>query len=120
MKSYKDLDVWKMGRELVIMIYNITETFPKTEQFGLISQMRRCSVSIPSNIAEGQGRKHAKDSIQFYYISRGSLYELETQTYISLDLNFISITDSNLIITKIEECIKLINGLINYFQKLKK
>ncbi len=120
MKSYKDLDVWKLGRELVVLVYKITESFPKSEQFGLISQMRRCSISIPSNIAEGQGRNHAKDSIQFYFVSRGSLYELETQIYISEDLNFITNTDSNILITKIQECIKLINGLINYFQKLKK
>jgi four helix bundle protein len=70
MKTYKDLEVWKFGRQLVMDIYNITKNFPENEKFGLISQMRRCAVSIPSNIAEGQGRNHSKDSIQFYYVSR--------------------------------------------------
>lgn len=82
MKSYKDLDVWQAARILANQVYSITRDFPRDEQFGLTSQMRRCSVSIPSNIAEGCGRNHPKNSIQFFFIARGSIYELETQLYI--------------------------------------
>ncbi len=65
-KSYTDLDVWKMGRFLANEIYLLTKSFPKDEQYGLTSQMRRCAISIPSNVAEGCGRNHPKDSIQFF------------------------------------------------------
>lgn len=68
-KSYTDLDAWKLGRELVSEIYAITSTFPKEEIFGLTSQIRRCAISIPSNIAEGIERNHAKDTIQFLHIA---------------------------------------------------
>ena len=89
MKVYTELDVWKESRVLVKDIYSITKSFPKEETYGLINQLRRCAVSIPSNIAEGCGRRTAADTIQFLHISRGSLYELETQLYIALDLNYI-------------------------------
>lgn len=78
MKSYIELDVWKQSRLLVKQVYELTKQFPKEEQYGLSNQMRRCSVSIPSNIAERHGRNHTKDSLQFFFIARGSLYELET------------------------------------------
>jgi four helix bundle protein len=120
MKNYKDLDVWKFGRELVLDIYKLTKKFPEDEKYGLISQMRRCAISIPSNIAEGQGRNHSKDSIQFYFVSRGSLYELETQLIISNDLEYTTQSESEAILDKITDCIKLTNGLINYFERLKK
>jgi len=71
-KKYTELDVWKNSRELVKIIYDISKKFPKEEMFGLVNQMRRCSVSVPSNISEGCGRQHLKDSIQFFYIARGS------------------------------------------------
>jgi four helix bundle protein len=81
MKSYTDLDVWKKSRVLVKTIYDVTDAYSSDEKFGLISQMRRAAVSVPSNIAEGHGRNHTKDSLQFYYISRGSLFELETHMF---------------------------------------
>jgi four helix bundle protein len=83
--AYTDLEVWKTSRELVNWIYSSTKLFPKEEMYGLTQQMRRCAVSIPSNIAEGCGRNHPKDSIQFFHIARGSVYELETQLYLSFD-----------------------------------
>ena len=89
-KVYNDLDVWKVSRELVKSIYDVTKEFPKEEQYGLINQIRRCAVSIPSNIAEGCGRNHTKDSIQFFYISRGSIFELETQLYLAFDQKYIN------------------------------
>ncbi len=117
--SYTDLDVWKNSRELVSIIYTTTKLFPKEELYGLTSQMRRSAVSIPSNIAEGLGRNHTKDSIQFYFISRGSLYELETQTYLAFDQQLINPQELNNILEKITTCKKLLNGFINYYQKLK-
>jgi four helix bundle protein len=86
MKSYFDLEVWKQSRSLVKQIYIITSQFPDSEKFGLINQMRRSAVSVPSNIAEGSGRNTSKYSLQFFFIARGSAYELETQLDISYDL----------------------------------
>src|SRR6478609_10265038 len=98
--SYQDLDVWKQSKALVRDIYELTKAFPKEEQFGLTNQLRRAAVSIPSNIAEGCGRNHFKDSIQFFFVSRGSLYEIETQIIIAFDLGYISNSDLKNIITK--------------------
>lgn len=118
MKSYTDLDVWKDTRILVLDIYQLTNKFPKEEQYGLTSQMRRCSVSVPSNIAEGHGRNTAKDTLHFFYIARGSLFELETQIYLSSDLNFISSEITTLVLDKITSCKKMLNGLIRYYKTL--
>ncbi len=87
---YKDLEVWKLGMDLVIDIYQVTVKFPKEELFGLVSQMRRASISIPSNIAEGSGRRNTKEYIQFLHIAKGSLLELETQIEIAFRLNYIA------------------------------
>lgn len=113
-QKYTELDVWKQARSLASVIYEITASYPKTEQFGIISQMRRCAVSVPSNIAEGCGRQHTKETIQFLNISRGSLYELETQLYISKDLAFINEDELKSCLQKIENLGKLINGFIRF------
>jgi len=118
MKSYIELDVWIEARKLVGQVYLITDDFPKEEVYGITNQIRRCSVSVPSNIAEGCGRQTPKDIIRFLYISRGSLYELETQLYLSNDLKFISEENLNNILSQIETCKKLLNGFINYYKKL--
>jgi len=115
--SYRELDVWKQSRSLVKSIYQLTKNFPKEEQLGLTSQMRRAAVSIPSNIAEGCGRNHFKDSIQFFFVARGSIYELETQLTLASDLELISIDDLETNLNQIIRCKKLLNGFINYFQK---
>jgi four helix bundle protein len=88
--SHKDLKVWQESMALVENIYQITKSFPSNEQFGLVAQMRRCAISIPSNIAEGAGRKGSKEFIRFLYISMGSLSELETQFEISRRLNYVA------------------------------
>jgi four helix bundle protein len=119
MKSYTDLDVWKKARELVKEVYLITRNFPKEELYGLTNQMRRAAVSVPSNIAEGHGRNTSKDSLQFFYIARGSLYELETQVFVSFDLEYIIQNDLDGLIDDITNCKKLLNGLIRYFETLK-
>ncbi|WP_224485319.1 four helix bundle protein [Robertkochia aurantiaca] len=88
MDSHKDLRVYKRSIELVKIIYKITESFPETEKYGLASQMKRCAISVPSNIAEGSARKSRKELRQFLYISLGSLSELDTQIHIAQELNF--------------------------------
>jgi four helix bundle protein len=118
-KKYTELNVWIEARKLTSIIYTVTKLYPKEEQFGLTNQMRRCSVSIPSNIAEGCGRNHKKDSLQFFYISRGSLYELETQLYLSFDLSLIDITQLNNILEQLETVRKLLNGFIRYYTEQK-
>ncbi|MGQ8338789.1 four helix bundle protein [Sunxiuqinia sp. A32] len=110
-KNYKRLKVWEKSIELVVDIYRITESFPNSEQYGLISQVRRCSVSVPSNIAEGAGRQSEKEFNHFFNIAKGSTNELETQLIISQRLKFITEDDFNDCITKIEELQKMISGL---------
>ena len=117
-KTYTDLEVWKEARVLANTAYAITKEFPKDEIYGLISQMRRCAVSIPSNIAEGCGRNYPKDSIQFFFIARGSLYELETQLYMAFDQKYLGTEVLTAAILKIETTRKLLNGFIKYDQQL--
>lgn len=112
MKTHKDLDVWKESISLVKDIYSLTKVFPKDEIYGLTSQMRRCAVSIPSNIAEGSARNHDKEYIQFLYISLGSLSELETQLIIAIEINYIN--EYNY--TKLEKIKKMLLGLIKYLK----
>ncbi|MDD7915624.1 four helix bundle protein [Polaribacter ponticola] len=114
-KSYKELIVWQKSMKLVTMVYELSKTLPTDEKFGLISQMRRCSVSIPSNIAEGWGRLSRKNYIQFLRISRGSLFELETQVLITKELNYIN--DSVIIESLIIEISKMLNSLIKKLEE---
>ena len=93
MHRYKDLDIWKLSRKFCVSIYMITSKFPDSEKFGLISQLRRASVSVPSNISEGCSRKSNKDFSRFLEIAIGSCYEIETQLLISNDLNFLNNED---------------------------
>ena len=90
MKTYREIICWQKSIELVKSIYQITNNFPKSEQFGLTSQLRRATISIPSNIAEGFGRGSNKDFRRFLDISRGSLFELQTQLYIAKELKYIN------------------------------
>lgn len=115
-ETYQDLEVWKQAKSLVQHIYKLTKSFPKEEQFGLVNQLRRAAVSIPSNIAEGCGRNHFKDSIQLFFISRGSLYEVETQILIAADLKYISKEEMDQTIADVKSCKRLLNGFINYYQ----
>lgn len=119
-KKYIELDVWKEARILSKEIYLVSSNFPTEERFGLTSQIRRAAVSIPSNIAEGCGRNHTKDSIHFFYIARGSIYEVETQLYLALDLNFITETNLKPLLIILENTRKLLNGFINYYSSLLK
>ena len=90
MKAHRlhDLKIWQKSMVLVKEIYLITENFPSQEKFGLVSQIRRCAISIPSNIAEGAGRNNSKEFYQFLGIASGSCYELETQLILLIELDF--------------------------------
>ncbi|MFV0141768.1 four helix bundle protein [Empedobacter falsenii] len=116
MKTHKDLEVWKLAIDFVSEIYLITKQFPEAEKFGLSTQMRRASVSIPSNIAEGAARQSDKEFIQFLYISLGSSAELETQLIIAFNLNFIKQNQLNQLILKQEQIAKMLNGLIKFIK----
>ena len=113
MKSYRDLIVWQKSMNWVTLVYSIVEVFPESEKFGLISQIKRSSVSVPSNIAEGYGRNYKKDYAKFLQVARGLLYECQTQIEIALNLGFIKreqiMEVSNLSI----EIEKMLNSLIN-------
>ena len=89
LKNYKELNVWQKSYKLCLHIYKVTKRFPKDEMYGLTSQIRRSAVSIPSNIAEGYGRKTTLEYVRFLYIAYGSVCELETQTMISGDLGYV-------------------------------
>ena len=112
MNTHKDLIVWKKGIELVKKVYLITGSFPKSEQFGLVAQMRRCVISIPSNIAEGCGRNSDNELIRFLYIALGSSSELETQLIISTELFFLENKEATECLDLLNEIIRMITSLI--------
>lgn len=116
MANFKDLLVWQKTIDFVTEIYKATETFPNNEFYGLISQIRRASVSIPSNIAEGNSRRSKLDYLQFLKISRGSCAEVETQLIISKNLKFLNEEDYLKLNERIIEISKMLNGLINSLQ----
>ena len=116
--KYTDLEVRKESRLLVKIIYHITYKFPDSEKFGLISQIQRAAISIPSNIAEGCGREGKKDSIRFFYFARGSLYELETQLYLAFDLNYLHQNEVDERLIAIQKVRKLLSGFIKYYESL--
>ncbi|WP_291062619.1 MULTISPECIES: four helix bundle protein [unclassified Empedobacter] len=116
MKKHKDLEVWRLSIDFVIEIYVVTKQFPEEEKFGLTSQMRRASVSIPSNIAEGAARQSDKEFIQFLYIALGSSAELETQLIIAFNLKFITKNQLDQFISKQEQIAKMLNGLIKFIK----
>lgn len=107
MHKYNDLIIWKKSMELAKVIYTLTDKFPKDERFGIISQMRRATISIASNIAEGAGRESKKEFVYFLSVSNGSSYELQTQLLIAEEVEFIN-----------PEKIKQASQLINEIQKM--
>jgi four helix bundle protein len=109
---YKDLIVWQRSKALASEIYRITENFPKSELYGLTSQVRRAAVSVPSNIAEGQGRLTRGEFQQFLGHARGSLLELETQLSIAVDLRFLDAREFAAVEPRIAEINRLLNGLL--------
>ena len=110
--SFTDLHAWQEGHKLVILIYQLTKTFPIEEKFGLSDQMRRCAISITSNIAEGFSRRGKKEKAQFFYMALGSTTELQNQLLIARDINYINQQVFHQIAEKTVTVSKLINGLI--------
>lgn len=111
MNNFRNLNVWNKAVELATNVYQMTENFPKTERYGLTSQMRRSAVSISSNIAEGAGRESKKEFSQFLNISTGSCYELETQLRISQNLRFLSDAEFEKITDELVDIQKMIFSL---------
>lgn len=109
--SFEKLNVWQKSRKLAVTIYKITRDFPKEEIFGLTSQMRRCSISISSNIAEGTGRHSAKDKARFTEIAYGSALELLNQIIISKDIEFISDENYTLLRMEVDEISLMLDAL---------
>jgi len=111
-KTYRDLLVWQKSMQLVTKIYLSTKSLPKEEVYGLISQIRRSCISIPSNIAEGYGRNSTNDYIRFLQIASGSLYELQTQLEICLNLNYLSKKSFEEIFEQSREIERMLSSLI--------
>jgi len=110
-KSYKDLEVWQKAMDMVVMCYQMTKSFPRSEVYGLASQLQRAAVSIPANIAEGRARKHSKEFVQHLAIAYGSLAELETHIQIAQRLNYIGSDKEEQTLNKTAEIGRMINGL---------
>ncbi len=115
MHNFQKLEVWNASMELTTEIYNYTKNFPDNEVYGITSQMRRCSISIPSNIAEGSGRKTDKEFVHFLSIANGSSYELQTQIIVSKNIGYISEEVKDSLITKLISVQKMIYTLIQKF-----
>ncbi|MEM7103630.1 MAG: four helix bundle protein [Bacteroidota bacterium] len=117
--DYKNLEIWKKSVMLVDKIYDLTESFPEKEKFRLIDQMCRAAISVPSNFAEGIGRQYKNETKQFLYISRGSLFELETQIHIASLRKCINKDELESITIEVNSCKELVQGFINYVNKSK-
>jgi len=111
--SYKDLVAWQKGMALVAAIYDATEGFPGHEQFGLVSQLRRAAVSVPSNIAEGKAHYSNRDFVRFLRQARGSLAEIETQVLIAQDRQYLPAATAAKLTQQLDELGRILSGLIN-------
>ena len=116
-RSYKDLLVWQRAMNLVTNVYNLIKTFPKEEIYGLSGQLRRAIVSVPSNIAEGQGRDSVKEFIHYLSISYGSLMEVETQLQIAANLGYLKQVEVDKLLEQTAEVGRLLNGLPRSLRK---
>ena len=110
-RTYRDLIVWQKSMALVADIYKLSKSFPKDETYGLTSQMRRCAVSIPSNIAEGYGRNSTSDYVRFLHIATGSLYELQTQIEIAFKLEYLKKADFGRLYESSREVERMLSSL---------
>lgn len=116
MRPHEKLDLWKKSVDLSVAIYKITEQFPREERFGLVSQIRRASVSIAANVAEGAARRTSKEFLNFLSIAQGSASELETELLIARRLEFLSTEDFATLVDQIDEIGRMITGLSNYLR----
>ncbi len=111
-RNFRDLDVWKLGKEIAVQVYGITKEFPKEELYGLISQMRRAAISISSNISEGFNRYHNREYRQFLYVALGSCAELETQIEVSFDLGLGTPQNKMQLLEKLDHEQRMLRNLI--------
>ncbi len=116
-KPHRRLTVWIKAMDFVIQVHEATARFPAAEKFGLVSQMRRAALSIPSNIAEGAARKGRKEYVRFLYTSRGSLSELDTQIEVAARLRYLSPKTAAELQSKLDELSRMLNGLIGALSK---
>lgn len=114
MRNFRELEVWKEARILVKEVYLLTKSLPDSEKYGLVSQINRCVISIPANIAEGCAKNSQKDFVRFLQISLGSIFELETHLILCVDLDFIQKDTASVTIQKIQILQKRISSLIKY------
>jgi four helix bundle protein len=115
--SYRDLKVWQRSLALAARIYRLTETFPKQQTFGLCSQMQSAAVSIPSNIAEGNQRDSTKEYLHFISISLGSTAELETQTLLSEQLQYLKQAEAQSILAELDEIGRMLRGIQKHLKE---
>jgi four helix bundle protein len=120
MHNFKELKIWQKSRNLAKEVYTLTKNYPEEERFGLLSQIRRAAVSIPSNIAEGSGRNSIRDFRRFLNIALSSAFELETQIILSFDLNYVAEKDYMEFSEKIQEIQKMIYGFRKTLSKINK
>lgn len=118
-RTYRDLLVWQKAMKLVTWIYKETKNFPAEELYGLTSQLRRCAISLPSNIAEGYGRRSTQDYIRFLRIASGSLYELQTQVEIALNLTYLNHEQFERLYETTREIERMLSSLIHKVEKSK-
>ncbi len=117
MHNFRELKIWQEAMEIAKSTYKITKSFPTSETYGLVSQMNRAAVSIPSNIAEGAGRNGNKEFTQFLNTSMGSCFELETQLLLAYEFSYIKKDDLEILILNINKLEKMINALISTLRK---
>jgi four helix bundle protein len=119
-RGFENLEVWRVGRELKKLVSEFCKKFPKHEIYSLTSQIKNSSRSVTANIAEGYGRFHYQENIQFCRQSRGSLVETKDHIYTALDENYITQNDFDTFIEKYDHCLKLLNGYITYIESEKR
>ncbi|MBQ6119651.1 MAG: four helix bundle protein [Clostridia bacterium] len=116
-QNYKQLNVWNKSMELTDAVYDLIEKMPKTEQFSLAAQLRRAVISVPSNIAEGNGRVSAKEFKQFLSVAKGSVYEVETQLLIGVRRQFLPQADAEIALSLCDDVSRMLTGLIFHLDK---
>ena len=112
----ENLKVWKQSMELVLTVYKLTREFPKEELYGITNQIRRAAVSVPANIAEGKGRNHKKEYVQFLFLAKGSLYELITLIQLVQGLEYLNKAQSEDLQTQLSQLTAMLTGLIRTLQ----
>lgn len=117
-RSFEDLEVWTMGKDIVITVYALTAKLPKDELYGLVAQLKRAALSVPANIAEGVGRFHFMDKAKFYLNARGSLYELKSHLLIATELGYLSLKDTTPLFERIDRLAVKLNNLITTTRNL--